>query len=452
MIPFYYHLFNYIYNQSNRYKTTPKGFDPLQPPERVVGSTYPVKNGEHFAYKITIKKYSKLNTKKLRGIIMNNNQITISTGITRFKKKHIEQALIHNHRGENSHKNIINKNMNYYYNLDNQEQLELPVYVDKNYQRKTSRRQIRSLYKKHSDNQLNLMIERNKLKGFRPPKEKDLNPMAEGIVNFGNVWDIRNDSNDLRIKKSNEFHNNFSKEDWSLMFEQIKDNLMKFAKETNTELIDLTFHRDEGGLYHFHYVITNYNNQTGEHLNVRQNKDGIGDKLQDIICEGFEQWDIGRAQGKSKGKKRLTKEELIEIREKNEEINKLNQQIEEGKQKVKDIEENTLEAILTAKEEVRTVINNANNVIEETRRYIDIMEYIIKELSDMDPNDKHKTKEKLNKILKSSKYAMGKDKFDIVIERMRKFEEVVDAFDNKGGGDGLLSKSLSNIRNSNNVK
>lgn len=379
---------------------------------------------------------------------MNNNQVTISSGITQFKKDSILKAMIHNHRLESKHRNIINDNTNYFYDMSNQEQKEILNYRDKVGQRATIKRQTKALYKKHFDNQMELMTERNKKKGYAKPKEKDLNPIAEGIVNFGNVYNVREDSEEVRLEKTKQFHEKYTEEQWREIFEQVKDNLIQFTNITNTELIDLTMHRDEEGLIHFHYLITNYNNQTGEHLNVRQNKNGIGDKLQDIIAKGFEEYEIGRAIGKKNGKKRLTKEELIELRSKNDEINQLKHELEVSKAKVKETKEMALEVILDTERELKIINNNSRELVKEGQRIFDIMKMIIEEFGDMDPNSKYNTKEKLNKIYNSAQLALGKDtqNFNILQSKMDKFEKIVKAYDKKGGGDGSSTEKLEEAK------
>jgi len=355
--------------------------------------------------------------------------ITVSSGITRFKKDQIISAMIHNHRLENSHRNIINDNANFFYDMNTQQQGQIFIYEDKKEQRAKVRTKAKDTYKKHFDRQMELMTERNKEKGYKRPKAKDLNPIAEGVVNFGGVYDINNDTNEERIRKTEEFHNSFTEKEWGEIFHQIKTNLEEFCHQTKTELLDITFHRDEEGLYHIHYLVTNYNNQTGEHLNIRQNKNGRGDLLQDVICQNMGKYGMGRAKGRE-SKKRMSKEELIRFREVNNELEETKKELEEKK------------------EELRILKNNIEDCKIEASKIIFTLNYFIEELSKIDPNDKYGAKDKLEQLLKSAQWAIGKGKMEVAQSKLDNLEKILKAMEKKGL-EGNLSKDLSSMRSPN---
>ncbi len=351
--------------------------------------------------------------------------ITISSGITEFKKEKVLHALIHNHRLEQSHKNIKNNNTNYFFNFKTMEIEKVKISADKKADRAKTRARARAVYKKHLDKQMALMIKRNEEKGVRKPYEKDLNPIAEGIVNFGNVYDIRNATKEERIANTKRFNEQYSEEEWKAIFEDIKNNLMEFARAEKIELLDITLHRDEEGLIHAHYLITNYNPETGEHLNIRRNKNGIGDRLQDKMAQNMEIWDLHRAKGRN-GKKKLTKEQLIALRNEKDELETTKLELEK------------------TKNELRVLKNSMKEVKKESKKIIEILKFFIDELSTIDPNDKYGAKAKIEKLLKSAKYAIGKGKMDVAQSKLDHLEKILKAMDKKGKTKGM-SKKLNNM-------
>lgn len=361
--------------------------------------------------------------------------ITVSSGITKFQMSNIINAMVHNHRLEESHRNIKNNNTNWKFNLHNQELQDILIYPDKVEQRKAKRAKAKRWWNTHLKKQFDLMSERNKSRGYNPPKKKDLKPIVEGVVNFGNVYDVTNDSNEERIRKTNEFHNSYSEEEWQEIFNQIKDNLLEFCKQTGTELLDITFHRDEEGLYHIHYLITNYNNVTGESMNVRQNKNGIGYLLQDIVSSNLEEYNMTRVKKGKKGRKTLTKEQLIENRtSKEKELKELDRKIEKADKELIEFKDDTMEI----KREMYLLFEQSK---------IDFIAYknLIIALSQIDPSDKYGTKKNIDKVLKTADYLLSKGKIEVAIERFNKIENLVSAMDKTHGTD------LSSILKDNNT-
>lgn len=349
--------------------------------------------------------------------------ITVSSGITKFKKDQILHALIHNHRLENSHRNIKNLNTNFCYDIETGKQKKIIIPSNKEEARAEARERGRGIYQHHLDKQMELMIKRNEAKGVSKPKKKDLKPIAEGVVNFGGVYDILTHTNEERIKRTDKFHKSYTEEEWSKIFHQIKLNIEKFCAKTNQDLIDISFHTDEEGIYHMHYLVTNYNRETGEGLNVRHNKNGIGDMLQDIVCEGMEEWGMGRAKGR-KNKKKMTKEELIAMRDS---IDSANNELEQKQ------------------EELRVLEQSVKDCQIEASKIVFILNHFIDELSQIDPNDKYGAKSKIEKLLKTSQWAIGKGKMDVAQSKLDHLEKILKAMDKKTKSNTLTTK-LDNLR------
>ena len=108
--------------------------------------------------------------------------------------------------------------------------------------------------------------------------------------------------------------------------------ITNICKELDIELHYITFHLDEMGLPHFHYLTDNFNSQ-GKTISPKRNSE-IGKKLQDLGNLFFN--DLGFERGVSKkesGKKHLSIKEYQDYQDtkkENEELKEINKQLQEG--------------------------------------------------------------------------------------------------------------------------
>ncbi len=254
------------------------------------------------------------------------NKITISAGNSKFGYGYdnIIKAYRHNHRmGANkNHRNVVSELTNY--ELKNGE--ITPIAEKPRQWIAKKREEYGELLEKQYQLQESTRLKEGK---ERPIRKSELKPVSELIVNFGGVYNFGKDSKATRIAKTEAFRNSKTPEEWQSIIAIAADNLKKWAKQHGAVILDFTFHMDEEGLPHGHAIITNFNNKTGEGLGIRTNKNKIGDDLQDTICQNLEPFGLHRALGKKNGKKQLTKEQLAEIGEKEEEIRAVNEKLEE---------------------------------------------------------------------------------------------------------------------------
>lgn len=255
------------------------------------------------------------------------NKITISAGNSKYGYGYdnIIKAYKHNHRlgSAKNHRNVVSELGNY--ELKNG--AVIPML-------KKDRQWIAEKREEYDEllEQQHQLQEEQRLKkgGERPTRKSELKPVSELIVNFGNVYSIENDSEAKRKEKTKAFRDSKTPEEWEKVFSIIADNLKRWANNHGATLLDLSFHfKSEEGLPHCHAIITNFNNETGAGLGIRMNRHKIGDDLQDTICQNLEPFGLHRALGKKDGKKRLNKQQLIELRAKNEEIRAVNEKLEE---------------------------------------------------------------------------------------------------------------------------
>ena len=255
------------------------------------------------------------------------NEITISAGNSKYGYgyKNIIKAYKHNHRvgSAKNHRNVVSELGNYELNNG----AIIPM-LKKDRQWIAEKREE---YDGFLEQQYQLQeAQRLKKGGERPTRKSELKPVSELIVNFGNVYSIENDSEEKRKAKTQAFRESKTPEEWEKVFSIIADNLKRWANNHGATLLDLSFHwSSESGLPHCHAIITNFHNETGAGLGIRMNREKIGDDLQDTICQNLEPFGLHRALGKKNGKKRLNKEQLIELRAKNEELRAVSEKLEE---------------------------------------------------------------------------------------------------------------------------
>lgn len=361
----------------------------------------------------------------------NNNQIiteeiTITSGVMKFNKRLVIKAMIHNHRAENSHRNIINNNTCYFLNDDNVVE-EVPKWANKDNVRKRLRNKSYNLYKKHHNRQFKLLSERAERLGITPPKEKDLRPIVEGVVNFGNVYDIKNATEDERKAKTKAFNQSWTEEDLIILTELISKNLKEWAREFNLEILDVSLHTDEEGLIHAHYLTTHYDSETGMAAGIRNNKNNIGWRLQEIIAKGIDyfnndSYSFKQTEGKNNRRKSMTKEELKEFRKEHTEIEEI--------KKEKDNLIIEKEQIENDKRELEYQLTLAK--MEVDRIAMDL-ENMVNRLQDLDPNDKNDVKKKINTITASSDYNIGKGRMKGAIQAVNNLKKLSKALEKRYG-------------------
>jgi hypothetical protein len=260
--------------------------------------------------------------------------ITISSGITKTKDT-TKDRLRHNYRLEESHKNIENNNTNYSINSGS-EIIDISTIPKSERQEKLKTAKLNYQDALEENFQL-LQREKREGKISRIERKSRLQPITEGVVNFGGVYDMKKDKLSVIKEKTKKF-NSYIDENLEEVCKLVYENLQKFAKEVNTEISDLVLHRDEKGINHFHYLIKTYDNQTGKKLNFKHDIDKVGTKLQDFISKDFEKLNIFRAE-KDKKNIKMTKEQLIEYQEAQELIIELQEEAEELKKTNNDYED-----------------------------------------------------------------------------------------------------------------
>jgi len=277
--------------------------------------------------------------------------LTITSGIAKTKDK-IQDRLKHNLRLEKSHRNIKNKKANYF--ITENGKIEISTISKKERQAKLEK--LKEEYQEALEENF-LLLQKQKREGniSRMERKSRLRPITEGVVNFGGVYDIQKDTLEEIQEKTKKF-NEAIDANLDEVLNLVYKNLQEFAEEYNTDITNLVLHRDEQGIYHFHYLIKMYDKTTGEKLNFKHNKKNIGRRLQDKIAEGFEKFHIHRTTPDKKTRKK-TKEQLIEYQEAQEENIKLKRENEELKKSISEYTDiiekikSNIETLLTIQDE-----------------------------------------------------------------------------------------------------
>ena len=341
---------------------------------------------------------------------------TITSGINKIKDN-LRARLNHNYRYEKNHKNIKNDNQN----VQLSENGKLTYFTkEANYGKTKKQKKVLrnswSDYEEDCRTEQFRLLQKSKAKGEVKNIERKsrLTPIKEGIVSFGEVYDKTEPAEIIR-EKTDKF-NKWFKENQSPIISNIIENLNKFAKEFHTEITNIVFHYDEGGLIHCHYMIKNYDMRNGQNLNIPKNRNNIGYRLQDIICEGLEHFDLVRGKRDSK-KRKMTKEQLEEF----EVLQKENTQLREL---------NKLEKEKTEKQRLKKIKNYLK--IREQRKihneYFEMIEQIennIQELIKMGAKKGDNFLNKLDWILTNS--GSGKS----ILEGLNKLEKDIEKVNTK---------------------
>ncbi len=186
------------------------------------------------------------------------------------------------------------------------------------------------------------------VKNFKS-KDKDIKDLSikyikelDNIENKHRVLLRKNFNQSLNKKRTNSantgvltFSSNIEKlveEDKNKIIELGYKTIDNICKELDIELYYITFHLDEKGLPHFHYLTDNFNSK-GKTISPKRNK-LIGEQLQDLGNKYFNE--LGFKRGVSKkisGKKHLTIKEYQDYQDtqkENEELKQLNKELLEG--------------------------------------------------------------------------------------------------------------------------
>jgi len=268
------------------------------------------------------------------------------------KSNTIRQRLQHNYRNQRNHENVINDNQNYI--IKENEIIEINVeenQEENNYN--SARKRYSRFEQKCRDENFARLKKTLKEQGKNKPIRKRLNPLLEGVVHFGGVYEIGCED-DERIEKTQVFNKKLDTFIEDGFLDILKENLKKIEKEFDTEISDIVLHRDEKGLNHFHFMIKNYNEQ-GLSLDIGRNKNKIGTRVQDIICENMEQFNLMRGEEDSK-KQKMTKQQLIEfnkLEQENKLLKKNNQILKSNNEILKKRNENLSKEYLNILENIR---------------------------------------------------------------------------------------------------
>lgn len=322
--------------------------------------------------------------------------ITITSGIAKTKDT-ITARMKHNLRREKKHRNIKNQNVNYAINSES-EILEIGAMS------KSERdKQIEDL-RIENEKALNEnfeLLQKSKREGRvnRIERKSRLEPIREGIVNFGGVYDIKKDTLEEIEEKTKAF-NNYIDENKTEIMKIVYKNLQDFAEKFNTEITNLVFHRDEKGLFHFHYFIKTYDKTTGEKLNFKHNKKNIGRELQNFISKDFEKYNIHRTAPDKKNRKK-TKEQLQEFQEAQEENIKLKRE----NQKLKNENEELKTSISEYSEIIEKINQNINTLLtlQEEKKILKLKEKLTYILE----HDNKNVADKLNKLFDKTSRQIG---------------------------------------------
>jgi hypothetical protein len=340
---------------------------------------------------------------------------TITSGVNKIKDN-LRARLNHNYRYELSHKNVENNNIDTY--IDNGKIIHFTAEEKRatEIKQKKADRTKWSEYEEEALNQQFKLLQKSKAEGRLKHIERKsrLNPIMEGIVAFGNVYTITEDTE--IIKEKTKAFNTYVKENETQIISNIFHNLNKFAKEFNTEISNIIFHYDEGGLVHCHYMIKNFDNKTGQSLDFKKNKNNIGYRLQDIICEGL--GGLGFERGKRDSRKRkMTKQQLVEFEGLQKQNKKLRDFYELEKQKTEKQRIKKIKNYLKIREQ-RKISNEYHNQINQIRDNI-------QELIQMGAKKGDKFLNKLDWILTNS--GSGKS----ILEGLKKLELDIEKINTK---------------------
>jgi len=169
-----------------------------------------------------------------------------------------------------------------------------------------------------------------------PRWERLTAPIFEGLVAFGNVYDLDSPKEE-RQKLTKEFNNLMIGEDqkpselMKKINSQVLKNIEKLEQELNIDIRkdSITWHLDEDGLIHAHYLGNNYNKETGQPIATPKKSEKatnkntvskqVGELIQDIIADNMEE--LGFERGVKGGK--LGRTTNISILEYKQECNRL---------------------------------------------------------------------------------------------------------------------------------
>lgn len=289
---------------------------------------------------------------------------TISSGITKTKDS-TKDRIRHNLRLEKKHRNIENTKTNF--SIESETEF-LDISEIPKSERKATARKTKENYENALEENFKL-LQKSKREGSvsRIERKSRLQPITEGVVNFGGVYDMKKHKLS-EIKERTIKFNKYIDDNLEEVMKLVYKNLQEYAKEVNTEITDLVLHRDERGLYHFHYLIKTYDLTTGQKLNFKHDINKVGIKLQTAISQGFEKLNIHRVEeGKSK-KIKMTKEQLIEYQEAQEEIIIVQKELEE----LKNIREEYQDLITQIENNILELskFNGKSGSIEKKLKYI----------------------------------------------------------------------------------
>lgn len=286
------------------------------------------------------------------------------------KSNTITKRLQHNYRN-NKHKNIINNNQNY--SIENGIKKNINVQENRKDNIRASHHQKYKDFEEASlDENFKLLSKYRKDNKLNYPNIKRLNPLLEGVIHFGNVYEPDCEEAE-RLEKTKIFNKRFMTDLDNGLLKQIEDNLKVIENEFNTTISNLVLHTDENGLNHFHFMIKNYD-ENGNSLNVKHNKNNIGVRVQDIISNKMGMFGLVRGKRESKTKSK-SKEEYIASRE----LKIKNKKLEKENEILKD--KNTeLEHIISDNSLIVDMIKDFDNVKSE---HIELIKHIVKSIDYM---------------------------------------------------------------------